>query len=254
MSPRNLPRFTKSVAPLIQEGADLAQQVRRLVQVKSATTNLYEQKSGRIHSRSLFKVPAGEKNVFKQKVTPHLRQDTAFMILGDASGSMGGDRFYAECASFVLLSRVFRQLSVPYEFLMFSENSARIPLFMVLKAFDKKATDEELVQRCAIAERHLGNNPDGEALLWANKRLQKRRERRKILIVLSDGYPATTAKGDAATHLRVVAEQVGKQCELHAIGLMSNSPLGFYENASVVQSTADLSAAFLNLFKSLIVH
>ena len=253
MTPR-ISGFANYVAPLVQDGAGLAQQVRRLVQVKSATTNLYEQKSGRIHSRALFKVPTGEKNVFKQKVTPHLRQDTAFMILGDASGSMGGDQFYAECASFVLLSRVFRQLSVPYEFLMFTENGDCIPLFMVLKAFDKKATDEELVQRCAIAEWHLGNNPDGEALLWANKRLQQRRERRKILIVLSDGYPATTAKGDAATHLRVVAEQVGKHCELHAIGLMSDSPLKFYKNASVVQSTADLSAAFLNLFKSLIIH
>ena len=35
----------------------------------------------------------------------------------------------------------------------------------------------------------LKENIDGEALQWANKRLQKRFEDRKIMIVISDGAP-----------------------------------------------------------------
>ena len=37
--------------------------------------------------------------------------------------------------------------------------------------------------------RLLKENIDGEALEWANKRLSKRSESRKILMVISDGAP-----------------------------------------------------------------
>ena len=35
----------------------------------------------------------------------------------------------------------------------------------------------------------LKENIDGEALIWANNRLKNRQEKRKILIVISDGAP-----------------------------------------------------------------
>ena len=40
-----------------------------------------------------------------------------------------------------------------------------------------------------LKEGLLKENIDGEALLWAYKRLTKRREERKILMIISDGAP-----------------------------------------------------------------
>ena len=231
----------------------LASTVRRAIQVESATKNLYEQKSGRIHSRALFKVPTGENRVFAKKVIPALKKDTAFTVLGDASGSMHGPPFASEIASFVILGQVFRALQIPHEFLMFSENQDPMPEYFVLKAFEKKATDEDIFTRCDKIKFRLGNNPDGEALLWAWERLRQRKEKRRILIVLSDGQPSTRAHGDAATHLRVVADAISKQCELHAIGLMCDSPRLFYKNWKHSAAPSDLAATFLEMFKELLI-
>ena len=40
-----------------------------------------------------------------------------------------------------------------------------------------------------LREGILKENVDGEALLWAFSRLQRRQEERKILVVISDGAP-----------------------------------------------------------------
>ena len=40
-----------------------------------------------------------------------------------------------------------------------------------------------------LREGILKENIDGEALIWANNRLKNRQEKRKILIVISDGAP-----------------------------------------------------------------
>ena len=40
-----------------------------------------------------------------------------------------------------------------------------------------------------VKEGILKENVDGEAILWATKRLMKRREERKILMIISDGAP-----------------------------------------------------------------
>ncbi|MEH6443601.1 MAG: cobalamin biosynthesis protein CobT [Oceanospirillaceae bacterium] len=67
---------------------------------------------------------------------------------------------------------------------------------------------------------------DGEALLWAAKRLKQRSEQRKILIVLSDGCPMESASNQANTssyldnHLRQAASMIENtgEIELYALG------------------------------------
>lgn len=73
----------------------------------------------------------------------------------------------------------------------------------------------------------LKENVDGEALLWAHQRLLARPERRRILIVISDGEPADETTTDAngssylERHLRRVIGTIESRSpvQLVAIGV-----------------------------------
>jgi cobaltochelatase CobT len=73
----------------------------------------------------------------------------------------------------------------------------------------------------------LKENMDGEALLWAHQRLLRRPERRRILLVISDGAPrddATLEANDAGyleRHLHTVIDGIEARAavELAAIGI-----------------------------------
>lgn len=242
--------FSDRVQPLVKNASALRSHVLRLIQINSVEENIYAQKRGKLHSKALASVPAGNVHVFKRKEIPQLQKDCAVVVLGDASGSMHGEKFYSETASFILLNEVLKTVGIPYEFLMFTERfSTRRLEHLVLKSFNNKISEDQILARCDyVHQNHLGNNADGEALLWAYSRLIKRPEKRKILIVLSDGMPETSAQGDAAYHLRQVAAEIDKRIDLFAIGLHSDSPEKFYKKWARTDSN-NLSSMFLELAK-----
>jgi cobaltochelatase CobT len=73
----------------------------------------------------------------------------------------------------------------------------------------------------------LRENVDGEALAWAHRRLLGRRERRRVLVVISDGVPAEAATDRANPpglldrHLAetIAAIEAAGAVELRAIGI-----------------------------------
>lgn len=245
----NAPSLAGRVDPLVKGADQLRASLQRLLQINSVS--LYETglKKGKLNTRSLWKAPGGAKTLFKKKTVPKIQKDVAVVVISDASGSMYGRRFDASVASFVLLNEVLKTVNVPYEFLMFTEDHTPKPQFFVLKNFGSKITREQIIARCAYVEEKLGNNPDGEALLWAYRRLSARKEKKKILIVLSDGQPATFAQGDAAHHLKEVATAIDKRVDLFSIGLETDSPKHFYSNWARVDS-ANLAEMFLELAKA----
>ena len=94
-------------------------------------------------------------------------------------------------------------------------------------------------------------NPDGEALAWAAARLGARKARRRLLLVLSDGYPAT-GDGDPAvlrTDLLARVQAVQEQgIEIVGIGILDDAVEAFYPNAVVVRKLHELPAiAFATL-------
>ena len=239
-----------SVRALIKGGSKLADDIARLIQVESTEVWEYEKRRGRIHSASLYRVAAGHKDVFRTLDVPIVTGNTAIQFLGDASGSMAGSKFYALVASFCLLNKACEKMGFPYEFTMFTEDWEGKPQFFVLKDFDKSVTEDQIIRRCEYVSDRLGNNPDGEALLWAGGRLLQRQEERKILIVLSDGQPATSAAGDAAHHLKKVVETLETVMEVIGIGLLSKSVQNFYKHYEIVHNSEDLDKMFLNLVKN----
>ena len=101
-----------------------------------------------------------------------------------------------------------------------------------------------------VARRHLGlllrpdfghENIDGESLYWAARRLLARSERRKILVVISDGspYDEATVQNNSARiltdHLRDVIQAVEKT-PLHLVGIGTGREVGrYYRNAATVR-------------------
>jgi len=96
----------------------------------------------------------------------------------------------------------------------------------------------------------LGENYDHASVEWAAKRLEKRKEQRKILFVISDGYPAI--KGvHAKTLEKYLKETVIKieksKIEVYGIGVMTDAVKKFYKNNITIQETEEISTKILTL-------
>jgi cobaltochelatase CobT len=96
----------------------------------------------------------------------------------------------------------------------------------------------------------LKENIDGEALLWAHERLMQRGERRRILVVVSDGTPmdeATAATNgfeylDDHLHRVVRGIETGSPVQLAAIGI-GHDVSRVYRNATKVAKIDQLGPA-----------
>jgi cobaltochelatase CobT len=96
----------------------------------------------------------------------------------------------------------------------------------------------------------LKENIDGEALAWAHQRLLARPERRRILIVVSDGTPMDEATFAANgfdyldAHLAVVVRHIETRSpvKLAAIGI-GHDVSQFYSNATRISQIDDLGPA-----------
>ena len=99
----------------------------------------------------------------------------------------------------------------------------------------------------------LKENIDGEALQWANERLKKRFEDRKILMVISDGAPvddstlSTNANDYLEIDLKNTVSSIEKfsSIELLAIGI-GHDVTRYYKRAVKITDVHDLGDAMIN--------
>jgi cobaltochelatase CobT len=98
----------------------------------------------------------------------------------------------------------------------------------------------------------LKENIDGEALLWAHKRLLGRAEQRRILMVISDGAPVDDSTLSVNTghylerHLRQVIHQIEtvSPVELIAIGI-GHDVTRYYRRAVTLVDVEQLGGAIV---------
>jgi cobaltochelatase CobT len=107
----------------------------------------------------------------------------------------------------------------------------------------------------------LKENIDGEALLWAHRRLLARPERRRILVVVSDGTPMDEATLAANgfdyldAHLLDVVQDIEARSpvQLAAIGI-GHDVSRFYRNATRIARIDDLGPALTARLIALLAH
>jgi|TARA_B110000967_G_scaffold209367_1_gene265241 cobaltochelatase CobT len=172
-------------------------------------------------------------------------KDTVVSLLIDNSGSMRGRPITVAAMSADILARTLEKCGVKVEILGFTtkawkggksreswmqNNKPPSPgrlndlRHIIYKAADEPWRRAKKNLGLMMREGLLKENIDGEALLWAHKRLQSRYEARKILMVISDGAPV-----DDST----LSVNSGNYLEKHLRGAIS-----WIENKSDIQLLA----------------
>jgi cobalamin biosynthesis protein CobT len=238
---------------------NFAQQVRRLIQIRSKVRYEYGVKKGKLDyprlSRLALKLPGFSERIFKNKIT-NSTLDAAVTILIDMSGSMSGDKVLFACEAALLLNSVFSILNVPLEILGFTDTENvhdADTLMYVYKEFSTLHTSEDkLLEYIAASSSRMKGNPDGDCILWSYDRLLKRKEKKRLLIVMSDGQPAASRPSDdlAAYTLKVIQEiEKFKRVEIYGLGLCDESVERFYKHHSTVSTPEDIPFKLLELIE-----
>lgn len=231
----------------------LSRVVRRLFQVKAHKFYRGGLKSGKLHGRNLsraaFPSESYAQRVFRKK-QDNDTLDTAVSLLVDFSGSMAHDRITTACAGAGLLSSTLTTLGMSNEIIGFTERGKRCVQY-IIKPFNLRMPEHEVVNSFKTAGRLLCMNNDGDSLLWTYERLKTRTEKRKVLIVLSDGQPASHRVGDSSSYLKQVVKEIEQEgiVDIVGIGIECNDVKRYYSTNYVVQYATDLPDAILNTIK-----
>ncbi|MEO6378012.1 MAG: cobaltochelatase subunit CobT, partial [Caulobacteraceae bacterium] len=184
---------------------------------------------------------------FKQEEDTEFR-DTVVTLLLDNSGSMRGRPIMVAAVCADILARTLERCGVKVEILGFTTRAwkggssrdewikAGKPAHpgrlndlrhIIYKAADAPWRRARKNLGLMMREGLLKENIDGEALIWAYRRLAGRSEQRKIMMVISDGAPVDDSSLSVNSghylerHLRQVIAEIegGGMVELTAIGI-----------------------------------
>lgn len=255
----------------------LQKDLERAIAAKSKSAWSPGHRSGRLNPNALSRLVAfNDTRVFRRKQISNSK-DVAVSLLVDMSGSMSNsNKMVIAADAAYALSSVLERLSVTHEILGFttrgsitvaSEDRNKIyeqsyarydRLYIpIVKAFGDRLTPETM-QRFAMLRHPLGimsQNVDGESVEIAASRLSKRKETRKILIVLSDGLPACNGDRDQLrSHLKGVVKNVeGSGIDVLGIGIMSHAVKNFYSKHVVLESVDKLPGSVIKEIKTLLM-
>jgi Mg-chelatase subunit ChlD len=239
-----------------------ANQVRRLIQATTRTKRVNEMRSGKLDKRNMVRVllPSREGGDWNRKVfydTEETRSlNTAVTVLVDWSGSMSGEKMQmAAHAAQLLVSTFDRALKVPCEVVAFSAGWSEMDLCVVKSFAEKNVDSDKIGRRLTGFSDYTCGNADGDAMIFAAKRLLKRNEERKILIVLSDGSPSASTNGACEySVLHAAIKEVRRLgIEPYGIGIMSDSVKTFYGNdCQVVRDARKLPEVLLGTLSTLV--
>ena len=208
-------------------------------------------------------------------------KDTVVTLLIDNSGSMRGRPITIAAICADILSRTLERCSVKVEILGFTTLNWKGGKSRELWMKQKKDAPGRLNDLCHIiyksadtpwrrSKNNLGlmlkegilkENIDGEAILWAYNRLKKRKEERKIIMVISDGAPvddstlSVNQPNYLEKHLKRVVNWIEKnsEIEINAIGI-GHDVTNYYEKAIKIADVQELGDAMVDQLVELFIN
>ncbi len=206
-------------------------------------------------------------------------KDTVVTLLIDNSGSMRGRPITIAAICADILSRTLERCSVKVEILGFTtknwkgglsrenwnkKNKPKNPgrlndlRHIVYKSADTQWRVTKNNLGLMLKEGLLKENIDGEAINWAFNRLQKRKEERKILMVISDGAPVDDStlsvnSGDfLEKHLKKTVKFIENKSsvEILAIGI-GHDVSRYYSKAIKITDVQELGDVMINQLSDL---
>ncbi len=243
-------------------GKGFGNKIRRFLQIKSQSRYVGGAKKGRLHRKNAYRVGVptvgnGDWNsrVFREKQTSDIL-DVAVTVLTDFSGSMSGDKLSNAIDSTMLLnSSIARSLHIPMQILTFTEEDSST-FIGIVKGFEDRLADEEINDNMIKCAAFMSGNSDGDAIMWAYENTRHRKEKRKLLIVLSDGSPAGSRFGDLEGYTKDVIRTIEREgvVEIIGLGIMHQGVKHMYKDTAIIQSADELEATLLNIVKNHIVR
>ena len=206
-------------------------------------------------------------------------KDTLVTILIDNSGSMRGKPISVAAICADILSRTLERCSVKVEILGFTtknwkggksrelwnkEGKLKTPgrlndlRHIIYKGADTQWRQSKNNLGLMLKEGLLKENIDGEAISWAFSRLKKRKEERKILMVISDGAPVDDStlsvnSGDfLEKHLKKIVRFIEDktETEILAIGI-GHDVSRYYSRAIKITDVNELGDVMISQLSEL---
>ncbi len=262
----------QQLEPLKGAVSRLANKLQRRLQAQQNRSWLFDLEEGTLDAGRLARVVANPTTPlsFKQEKDTEFR-DTVVTLLIDNSGSMRGRPISIAAICADVLARTLERCSVKVEILGFTTRAWKggqsrerwlaqgRPLqpgrlndlrHIVYKSADAPWRRVRPNLGLMMKEGLLKENIDGEALEWAHRRMLRRPEARRIMMVISDGAPVDDSSLSVnpanflEKHLRDVIAMVEKRraVELIAIGI-GHDVTRYYQRAVTITDVEQLAGA-----------
>ncbi len=256
----------------------LANKLQRQLLAKQNRAWEFDLEDGLLDSSKLPRIIMDPYNSLSFKKEKDLDfKDTVVTLLIDNSGSMRGRPITIAAICADILSRTLERCSVKVEILGFTtknwkggqsreiwnkKSKPKTPgrlndlRHIIYKGADTHWRQSKNNLGLMLKEGLLKENIDGEAILWAFNRLKKRKEERKILMVISDGAPVDDStlsvnSGDfLEKHLKKIVKFIENKSDIEILAIGIGHDVSRYYNRAIkitdVNELGDVMISQLN--------
>jgi len=258
----------------------LANKLQRQLLAKQNRSWDFDLEEGLLDSSKLPRVIIDPYNSLSFKKEKDLEfKDTIVTLLIDNSGSMRGRPITIAAICADILSRTLERCSVKVEILGFTtknwkggksreewnkKGKPKLPgrlndlRHIIYKSADTHWRQSKKNLGLMLKEGLLKENIDGEAITWAFNRINKRKEERKILMVISDGAPVDDStlsvnSGDfLEKHLKKIVKFIegNSEVEILAIGI-GHDVSRYYKKAIKITDVQELGDVMISQLSGL---
>jgi len=258
----------------------LANKLQRQLLAKQNRAWEFDLEEGLLDSSKLPRIIMDPYNSLSFKKEKDLDfKDTVVTLLIDNSGSMRGRPITIAAICADILSRTLERCSVKVEILGFTtknwkggqsrelwtkNSKPKTPgrlndlRHIIYKAADTHWRQAKNNLGLMLKEGLLKENIDGEAISWAYNRIKKRKEERKILMVISDGAPVDDStlsvnSGDfLEKHLKKIVKFIENKSDIEVLAIgIGHDVSRYYDKAIKITDVNELGDVMISQLSSL---
>ena len=258
----------------------LANKLQRQLLAKQNRAWEFDLEEGLLDSSKLTRIIMDPYNSLSFKKEKDLDfKDTVVTLLIDNSGSMRGRPITIAAICADILSRTLERCSVKVEILGFTtknwkggqsreywtkNSKPKTPgrlndlRHIIYKGADTHWRQAKNNLGLMLKEGLLKENIDGEAISWAYNRIKKRKEERKILMVISDGAPVDDStlsvnSGDfLEKHLKKIVKFIEKKSDIEVLAIgIGHDVSRYYDKAIKITDVNELGDVMISQLSSL---